>query len=124
MSRQQTVFLKSYIKNWELVINMICDKELFNLIESIGDDTSTKNLKLHLEQINKITKHFKETRLYQNSKKQREEYADGQDAEECYNDMIVKIAISPLRLFADGAVILILPIIAEKLNSTTIIEVK
>ena len=68
------------------------------------------------EQINKIAEHGKTTGLYKHAVAKSKEYGEGVTAVQCFKDMVYKVATAPTQIHARGAVFLIMPVIAEKLN--------
>ena len=96
-------------------------EELMDLFESIGKDTSIKNLKKHQVQINNIVEQIETTKSNKNVKEQLNNECNEIDAEECYSYMVLIILEG---LNVEGVINLMLPIIADKLNETTLIEIK
>jgi len=91
------------------------NEEMANLIKSIGEVDIDK-LRSHQEQINNIAEYCKTTGLYQHSEKQRAVFSKEMGAVECYQQMILKIVDAPVQMMVRAAAILIMPIIADKLN--------
>ena len=89
--------------------------KMAKLVESIGEVDIDK-LMNHKEQINNISEYCKTTRLYQHTEAQRTNFSKDMDAVECYQQMIFKIVDAPVQMMARSAAILIMPIIADKLN--------
>ncbi len=80
--------------------------------EDIGIESLIKNQK----QIDYISDYCKTFELYQYCKDKRDEFSEGLDAIECLGQMIGKIKESPNRLFIVAAIILIMPVISDKLK--------
>lgn len=89
--------------------------KMANLIESIGDVDIDK-LQCHQKQINEIADYCKDTGLYKQSERKRNAFSNGMNAVECYQQMIFKVIEAPNQMMARAAALLIIPIIADKLN--------
>lgn len=98
-----------------VVEQMDFNEEMAELIESIGEPDIGKLIN-HKEQINKIAEYCKTTGLYQHTTKQRNDFSKDMDAVECYQQMILKIINAPVQIMVGAAAILIIPVIADKLN--------
>lgn len=91
--------------------------KIADLIESI-EEADLKKLRDNQDAINEIAEYCRTTKLYQYFEKERNEYSKDIGAVECYQQMIIKIVEAPGQIIARGAVILLMPIIADKLNRT------
>ena len=91
------------------------NEEMANLIESIGEVDIDK-LRKNQDKINEIAEYCKSTGLYQHSESQRNDFSKDTDAVECYQQMMLKIVNAPVQIMVRATVILLMPIIADKLN--------
>lgn len=100
--------------------------EILELLNSIFNGTEPpghltfENLVSHQSKIHEIAGFCRTTELYQRSNSQEKELKDdfskNMTAVECFQQMILKINEAPIQLLATSAVILIMPIISDKMN--------
>ena len=91
------------------------NRDMAELIESIGEPNIDK-LKQNQDKIIEIAEYCKTTGLYQHSEEQRIIFSEDMDAVECYQQMIIKIIDAPVQMMVRATAILIMPIIADKLD--------
>ena len=92
------------------------DKEWTELLNAVTEEVTLKKLQENKEHINKIAEHGKTTGIYKHAADKSKEYGKDTSAVHCFKDMVYKVATAPTQIHARGAVFLIMPVIAEKLN--------
>lgn len=92
--------------------------KMATLIDAVKYGT-VEDLKRNIKEINALADHCRKTGIYKRGEKEGKEFSKDMTAIECYRHMIERVATAPFVIIAQGATILMMPIIADKLNAMT-----